>query len=61
MNKAFSKVKVNFDQTLRKTINHYNIIYISYKNIYYDASNIIDFVLCMLMIYSKNLVKLYIF
>jgi hypothetical protein len=32
----------------------------SYENIFHGVSNDTDFVLCMLMIYSKILVKLYI-
>jgi hypothetical protein len=41
---------------LKKTIN-YNVISIWYESTLYDVSNDIDFVMYMLMIYSKNMVK----
>jgi hypothetical protein len=39
---------------------NYNIIYISYENVFHDVSNNIDFVLYMLTTYSKIMIKLYI-
>jgi hypothetical protein len=47
INKAsFLKIQVNFGQTFReKTINNYNVILLSYENIFHDVSNSINFIM----------------
>jgi hypothetical protein len=61
MNKTFKKSsKINFDQTIEKIINNYRVISILYENIFHGLSNDINFIIYMLMMYSINLVKMYI-
>jgi hypothetical protein len=45
---------------LEKSINKYNILQMSYENIFHVVSNNIDFVFHMLILLCENLVKLYI-
>jgi hypothetical protein len=52
--------KVKFEQTFRKNCQLLQCFIDIYENIFNDVSNNIDFVMYMLLIYSKILVKLYI-
>jgi hypothetical protein len=54
-----NQAKYSLTKFLEKNINNYDTLYITYENIFNGGSNYINLVFCMLRLFSKSLVKLY--